>query len=262
MKYISFTFDDGRKDNYDIAFPIMKSFDLSATLFCTTGYIDGSFRSEDWKSAEAPLTINELKELKQSGWEIALHGDCHTTNLQDSLSSKKKMEDWDLKEISYGFSIPNSNASVNDVSDIANSGFISYIRKGRNTDTSTLFAKILFGLYTYLKSKKAYKKFNAPNTNTLPLKNKYDICSLVIRRGDNPKFISDFIKAIPDNTWTVFMFHSILPKANEKYNADPWTYSDVSFEKICAEMKQLQNENICKVVTMQDMIKGGQKCSD
>jgi peptidoglycan/xylan/chitin deacetylase (PgdA/CDA1 family) len=35
------TFDDGYASNYDLAYPILKRFDLHATIFVTTGFLDG-----------------------------------------------------------------------------------------------------------------------------------------------------------------------------------------------------------------------------
>ena len=62
MKYVSFTFDDGRRDNFTCAYPVMKKYGIPGTLFCTTGYIDGTWqKDESWHSAgEAILSRNPL----------------------------------------------------------------------------------------------------------------------------------------------------------------------------------------------------------
>lgn len=255
MKYISFTFDDGRIDNYNIALPIMKKYNLTATLFCTTGYVDGSFKHNGWKSSPGAISVDSLKELQKEGWEIALHGDCHTTDLQDTIESKNKLEKWGIGNGEYGFSIPNSNATQEKIEEIKNSGLVSYIRKGRNINTKSLRARILFGLYTYLNSNKAYRKFNLPNINTLPLKDPYDICSVVVRSGDRPKHLLDFLEVVPDNTWTVLMLHSILPATHKKHNLDPWSFSEESFLELCKGVSALQESGVYRVVTMQDMVR-------
>lgn len=76
MKYVVFTFDDGRRDNYTYAYPVMKKYGITGTLFCTTGYIDGTWQKDkSWHSAGEAIHVYELKELQQEGWELVLHGD-------------------------------------------------------------------------------------------------------------------------------------------------------------------------------------------
>lgn len=41
---INFSFDDGRRDNFDIAYPILKHYDCPATFNITTGYITGEMK--------------------------------------------------------------------------------------------------------------------------------------------------------------------------------------------------------------------------
>ena len=116
MKYVSVTFDDGRADNFDIAFPIMQKYELTATLFCTTGYIDGSWDgSASWKSADKPMTQANLMVLKEAGWEISLHGDRHITDADDLAVAEHKLRQWGLLSDTPGFSIPTSNATADNI---------------------------------------------------------------------------------------------------------------------------------------------------
>jgi len=51
-KVACITFDDGYKDNYVFAFPILKKYDIPATIFLTTGYVGGL-----WPHLEARFSI-------------------------------------------------------------------------------------------------------------------------------------------------------------------------------------------------------------
>lgn len=237
MKYLSFTFDDGRFDNYRFAAPILNKYGMRATVFCTSGYIDGTWRSSvGWKTAKEPVTVAQLKELQDKGWEIALHGDRHTTDVDDLRECIKKIDGWGLYKETYGFSLPNSNVDPNEIQRIIGSDYaqrIAYIRRGRTTDMSALKSKIEYALYTFLKIKTAYRAFNKYNVSNLSLAQKYALPSVVIKMSDSPDMIIDFIKKLPDNTHAILMLHSILPANHPYFGRDEYCFSTDSFEKLC-----------------------------
>ena len=61
------TFDDGFKDNYTTAYPILYKYDLPATFFITTSFV-GKKGYMEWKN---------VRELAQSGFDIGSHGVTH-----------------------------------------------------------------------------------------------------------------------------------------------------------------------------------------
>lgn len=260
MRYISFTFDDGRRDNYLYAYPIMKKYGIRGTLFCTTGYIDGSWKKdESWHSAGEPIHVEELKELGDNGWELALHGDKHTTEVNDLKCASKKMEQWGFINRPIGFSMPNSNIAkekLNAVIDTYLGSELLYIRAGRKIDTKSFSAKALFALYTYCHMQWAYNRFNNQNLTDIRNVDRKQIYSVVVRCKDDPEMIAKFVEQIPDNTCAVLMLHSILPEDNKYYGTDPWNWSTAQFSEFCSRINRMSNEGRIETVTLNKIADG------
>lgn len=260
MKYVSFTFDDGRRDNFTYAYPVMKKYSIAGTLFCTTGYIDGTWqKDESWLSAGEAIRIDELKELQQNGWELALHGDKHTTEVEDLKCASQKMAQWGFRNRPIGFSMPNSNIAkekLDAVIDRYLGSELLYIRAGRQINTKSFSARALYALYTYGHLQWAYNKFNNVNLTDLSRINKKQIYSVVVRCKDDPEMLARFIEQIPDNTCAVLMLHSILPEDSQYYGTDPWNWSLVRFERFCKEIDKLRNADKLRVATLEQIVNG------
>lgn len=67
-KPIAITFDDGYRDNFTNAFPIMQRYHFPGTVFMVSSYIDG----------EGFLTSDQLQQLQAAGWTIGGHSENHT----------------------------------------------------------------------------------------------------------------------------------------------------------------------------------------
>lgn len=262
MKYVSITFDDGRSDNFEYAYPILKDKGFPATLFCTTGYVDGSWQKEkSWLSTESALSVEDMKKLRDSGWEIALHGDRHDMSVTDTRNALTKLSAWGFDCKRVGCSVPNSRVSESEIDSILKSDYgsaIQYIRRGRKCNTKRFSIRILYAVYTYTNCAWAFKAFNQLNYVRLPDIIHKDIPSIVIRTSDKSKMISDFIRALPDNTFLVLMFHSILPESHPLYGKDPWCWSQDKFSNLCCQLQHMQTNGDVSVSTMMDVI----ECSD
>jgi len=73
---IAITFDDGYQDVYQNAFPILKEYQIPATVFVISSYLGKENR---WDTNLGILRFqhldqNELKQLLAAGWEIGSHG--------------------------------------------------------------------------------------------------------------------------------------------------------------------------------------------
>lgn len=258
MKYIVLTFDDGRNDNYNYAYPIMKKYGIQGTVYCTTGFIDKTWtKKEDWYSAEQGLTINQMCELKENGWEIAIHGDKHITEINDTAIAIDKMKKWGLYDHSIGCSLPDSiidSKTFGNYVDTFCPKDISYVRKGMSIDTSKVKNKILFVFSYLLGFQCAYNKFNKDNVFVFDKLERTAIPSVVVRFRDNPKTILKFVDELPNNTCVVFMLHSILPKGSPFFGLDRWNWDVVKFDKLCNGLKERTDNGKIKVLTLEKLI--------
>lgn len=76
---VAVTFDDGLRDFATNALPILRQYELPATLYVCTGYVGATSR---WLRAlgegeRSMLTWTDLQDLRQEGVEIGAHTRCH-----------------------------------------------------------------------------------------------------------------------------------------------------------------------------------------
>lgn len=260
MKYVSITFDDGRSDNYLLAKPIMDRFQFAGTIYVTTGFIDGTWeQSAVLQSPTDPLTITQILQIQEGHWEIGLHGDKHQTHVDDMGIALNKLLSWGIRDVRLGISVPNSSTNDKDVSALYNSNYgkkIAYIRRGRKCDTSKAYYKALYGIYTLMHTKWAYRRFNAENTFDLDVTNMRNIPSVVVKANDKPEWILDLIQNMPDNHAAVLMLHSILPSNHPQCRKDPWCWEDQKLEKLCAGLKKLEASGKVLVAPLAQLLEG------
>jgi peptidoglycan/xylan/chitin deacetylase (PgdA/CDA1 family) len=77
---LSITFDDGYRDNFEVAAPILRKLGLPAAFFVTTGFV-GTHTIAPW-DRELPrqpgwMDWDQLRALAAQGFEIGCHTDTH-----------------------------------------------------------------------------------------------------------------------------------------------------------------------------------------
>lgn len=136
---VKIIFDDGHKSVFDSAFPILKKYNLTATVFIPGGIISGE-KIDDFYSTENMMSAENIKELSKNGWEIASHSVHHLdlTLLSDEdllnelNNSKKDLGNLTGKSVkSFSFPYGKCNKKVIEVA--KNCGYEKFAIYGKNS---------------------------------------------------------------------------------------------------------------------------------
>ena len=117
------TFDDGEKNIYDYAFPILKKFDIKALVFIIVDYVD---RKNLWDitligKRTNHLSWNEILEMKEWGIEFGSHTMSHRNltklsrdEIEYELAESKRIleqKTGDCNSVSYPFNRVNNSVT-------------------------------------------------------------------------------------------------------------------------------------------------------
>jgi peptidoglycan/xylan/chitin deacetylase (PgdA/CDA1 family) len=122
QKSVVITFDDGYVDNYQYAYPILKEFNLKATVFVISKTID---------KRKGYMTSNQLKELQSNGIDIQSHTLDHeeltTLSYEKQLTtlkeSKKILENLLGKKVNY-IAYPYAKYNDNTIKAAKDAGYV------------------------------------------------------------------------------------------------------------------------------------------
>lgn len=67
-RYLLVTFDDGYKDNFELAYPILKSLNIPAVFFIATGLIENN-ELPWWDKVAYLIQRSHIQKIKLPGWE-------------------------------------------------------------------------------------------------------------------------------------------------------------------------------------------------
>jgi peptidoglycan/xylan/chitin deacetylase (PgdA/CDA1 family) len=101
---VAITFDDGYRDNFTNAFPVLRSLDLPATIFLVSGYVNS-----DWEK----LSLLQILEMKKHSIDFGSHTVSHPVlrqvdyamAVQEIVGSKERLE-WLLGDRIRYFAYP------------------------------------------------------------------------------------------------------------------------------------------------------------
>lgn len=251
LKNIVFSFDDGRKDTYSIAYEIMKKYNLVGTVHVITGSLDNTYSpSKGFASGERKfISIADLKEMKKNGFEISSHSENHTNEYDMIEKSLKKLINIKLMEKeALSFSSPRSEINQYNYKKYGIDKLnLKYLRTGIQIRNEKFLKKVAFVFQKYFKSKVMFYYLNKENIINLEEDN-FFIKTVAIRKYNSFNQIKYMINKVKKGQTMVLLFHSINP---EKDIPDDWGYYFKDFEKICqfvANEKEINNDTIINLI--------------
>jgi len=110
---VSYTFDDGLRNQYLIAVPIMERMQIPGTFFIIPGHVSATQQEAEAKKSGAwgGITWDEVRKLTTKGFEIGNHGYSHK-NLVTQIKEPEELE----KEIEYSADIIHQETGIFPVS--------------------------------------------------------------------------------------------------------------------------------------------------
>lgn len=129
------TFDDGYMDNYISVYPNLKTFNIPATMFLTTDFIDDKvypgWEKEKNNKKQMMLSWKEIKEMSENGISFGAHTQTHPVYKSDDVkdityreieTSKKIIEEKINKKI-YTFAFPEGRYNTKAIDTAINSKY-------------------------------------------------------------------------------------------------------------------------------------------
>ncbi len=175
---ISVTFDDGFKNNFIEAVPILKKHGARATFYVSSGFID----------KPGFMSKNDLLEIQSLGNEVASHGDTHPNLVfsfnkrrrEEIFESKKKLESFGLEIKTFAYPYGWHNKKIREL--VKSAG------------------------YKNARAFKPYRNFNTKDNDIFALS------TYAITKDSQLEHIKNIIENRPDNTWIILTFHGIKEK--------------------------------------------------
>lgn len=241
MKYVILSFDDGRKDFYINAFPILKKYGLSATLNVITGYIGRSDLSQYGHEFSECVNWEELDEMHEYGIEIANHSTDHSNNIESIICGAQELcEHFQLTKV--GFASPNSvicDANIEKYSQVLD--YTSYIRSGNQVRRDGVGHAAVYAINSEAKLPSLFYLYNRRNyiDCTAPAPRFYPSASC--NCDNNASQMLSYIDKLPDEHALILLLHSILQEDESERCDSRWFNSADDFDVLCRHLSQSEN---------------------
>lgn len=252
MRYVILSFDDGRRDFFTNALPVLRKYQLKATLNVVSDFVGHAGLSVFDSGNGECLSWEEIRICHDYGIEIANHSADHTNELPQILRGAQTIAREVGLTAPIGFASPSSDifpGNFHAYRPLLENGDISYLRSGNQIKRDGYGYAALYFLYRFTGSAQLYCRYN--RRNLIPLGSPCPLLPSVTCNADNnAKQMLRFVQTIPDNTAVILMFHSILKETDPGYSKDKWYNTVEDFKALCAELSQNQS---LKVITTAEL---------
>lgn len=251
-KCVVLSFDDGRKDTYTNAVPIMLENDIRATINITTNFIElpnncGLFPNVPQRS----MSIQNILEIYEKGFEIANHGANHKNTIEDIEKANSKLEEWGIPVKNIGFASPYSYITYensNEVLKLIEIGKLSYVRSGIQIKRENFIYKLLYIIMRITKSPYLFYLLNKTNIFNITKSKKF-FKGITITKDTTLNQIKKLIQMMPNETSIILNFHSILDSQEIGYD-DKWVWDKENFKFLCIYLKNKKDIKIVKTIDL------------
>ena len=253
--YVSFSFDDGRIDNYHVAYPILKKYNLPATFNITTGFVEGKFKKGVLTLAE-PMDLQMVDKLYHDTlMEIAGHGYWHKNTIEDILKGVYELKNHLMHPGGIsGFASPGTALDLNYYHEHQmefNENGIEYVRLSLRYLSSPR-------LKTFIR--KASRVFSIPFLYRLAYEDTlmdsvedgilYSVPVLSSVSFAQLKALLDC--SVKKKKVCILMFHSIVEDGHIR---DNWDFEKSKFDKLCHYLSEASKAGLLNVVTSREAYK-------
>lgn len=260
MLKVILSFDDGRKDNYRVAFEVLKSLNIPATFNITSGYIIRDIEDQEKPGLHEPLSLEELQDLAACGlFEIAGHGYRHNNdidNLLDGVLQLRKL----LPGVNInGIASPHSEFNLDELQkaeSLFSKNCINYLRISNDYLKMGMLKIWLRRFNRLLHFPSLYKWVNK---DSIIRDKNFLIHSFPVIRDNCLSEVIGLIEKLSSegresDIACILMFHSILKPGEEFYN-DLFTWDYDTFEKLCYYLSEKTKEKILSTNNTIDLYK-------
>ena len=252
MKTVILSFDDSRLDFYTNVFPLLKEFNLPATLNVTTDFINHPQNFNFQSGNNEAMTVEQVKACAASGLvEIACHGHKHK-NTKNDVAENIEMISRMIGKGMLGFASPTSaitweNKNAEGVWDMVEHGELRYVRSGIRIRREGLIYTLLSVLDSKVHSNYLFCLLNKRSINLKKLSDPL-LNSTTIHSYTKKRQIISFVESAPPDSAIILMFHSIKRNGENGYGADKFYFDYDDFRDILCFLKTNPDLKVMKTI--------------